>query len=317
MYMRENIMARYLVTGGAGFIGSNVVYHLLELKHEVKVLDNFLTGKRENLAPVLDQITLIEGDLRNFATVLQACHAIDYVLHIAALPSVPRSVADPMLSHNINVTGTLYVLEAARQQNVKRVVLSSSSSVYGDTPTLPKQEDMPVRPLSPYAAHKAAGEFYSRIYATIYHLETVCLRYFNVFGPRQDPLSQYAAVIPKFISALQAGGQPTIYGDGEQSRDFTYIDNVVAANIAAATAPHAAGEIINIACGVRITINELAHKIGTLLGKNVQPQYVPARPGDVKHSLADISKAERLLNYSNRVDIDAGLPKTVDWFVNL
>ena len=310
-------MARYLVTGGAGFIGSNIVHALLALNHDVKVLDNFLTGKRENLAPVRDQITLIEGDLRDLATVTQACEAVDYVLHLGALPSVPRSVADPLLSHEINVTGTLNVLEAARQQRVKRVVFSSSSSVYGDTPTLSKQEAMPVRPLSPYAAHKAAGEFYCRVYDTIYHLETVCLRYFNVFGPRQDPLSQYAAVIPKFITAFRTGNQPIIYGDGEQSRDFTYIENVVAANLAAAVAPKAAGETINIACGLRITVNELARKIGALLGKDVRPHYEAGRAGDVKHSLADIGKAAQLLNYANLVDIDAGLQKTVTWFLNL
>ena len=309
-------MAQYLVTGGAGFIGSNAAYRLLELKHDVRVLDNFLTGKRENLADMLDQITLIEGDLRDFPTVLQACKNVDYVLHIGALPSVPRSVAEPLASHDINITGTLNVLEAAKQQNVKRVVFSSSSSVYGNTPTLPKYEDMPVSPLSPYAAHKVSGEFYCRIYYTMYNLETVCLRYFNVFGPRQDPASQYAAVIPRFISAFRAGGQPMIYGDGEQSRDFTYVENVVFANIAAATAPNIGGEIINIACGQRITINELASKIGDLLHKEVRPQYDLPRPGDVKHSLADISKAEKLLHYANLVDIDTGLQKTIGWFTD-
>lgn len=310
-------MARYLVTGGAGFIGSNIVHALLASKQDVNVLDNFLTGKRDNLAPVREQITLIEGDLRDLATVTEACAAVDYVLHLGALPSVPRSVAEPLLSHEINITGTLNVLEAARQQRVKRVVFSSSSSVYGDTPTLPKQEAMPVRPLSPYAAHKAAGELYCRVYYTIYHLETVCLRYFNVFGPRQDPLSHYAAVIPKFIAAFRAGQQPVIYGDGEQSRDFTYIENVVAANLAAAVAPNAAGETINIACGRRITVNELARKIGALLGKAAQPHYEAGRAGDVKHSLADIGKAAQLLNYANLVDIDAGLQKTVAWFLDL
>ena len=308
-------MAQCLVTGGAGFIGSNVIRRLLDLKHTVRVLDNFLTGKRENLTEVMSNITLIEGDLRNFNTVNRACEEIDYVLHIGALPSVPRSVADPLLTHDINLNGTLNVLEAARQQKVKRVVFSSSSSVYGDTPTLPKHEDMPLCPLSPYASHKAAGELYCRVYANIYQLETVCLRYFNVFGPRQDPASQYAAVVPKFITAFQAGKQPTIYGDGEQSRDFTYIENVISANIAATTAPNAVGEVINIACGSRITINELAQKIGTLLGKEVHPEYAPSRPGDVKHSLADISKARQLLNYSQLVDIDSGLQKTIESFI--
>lgn len=309
-------MAEYLVTGGAGFIGSNVVCKLLELGHHVRVLDNFLTGKRENLAEVIGDITLIEGDLRDLETVKQASTGIDYTLHIAALPSVPRSVADPLQSHDINVDGTLHVLEAARQQGVKRVVFSSSSSVYGNTPTLPKHEDMPVSPLSPYAAHKAAGELYCRVYSNIYRLETVCLRYFNVFGARQDPKSQYAAVVPRFITAFQTGSQPTIYGDGEQSRDFTYIENVIAANISASTAPDVAGEVINVACGSRITVNELALRIGALLGKEVSPEYTPPRQGDVKHSLADVSKAQRLLKYANLIDIDTGLQKTIEWFAD-
>ena len=308
-------MANYLVTGGAGFIGSNIVRKLLELRHQVRVLDNFLTGKRENLADIRVDIDLFEGDLRNFETVRQAAQGVEYILHLGALPSVPRSVADPLLSHDINITGTLHVLEAARQQGVKRVVFSSSSSIYGDTPTLPKREDMPLNPLSPYAAHKAAGELYCRVYQNMFRVETVCLRYFNVFGLRQDPASQYAAVIPRFITALRSGWQPTIYGDGEQSRDFTYIDNVVAANIAASTAPDAAGEVINIACGERVTINELARRIGALLGKEAAPQYLPARAGDVKHSLADISKARRLLNYADTVNLDTGLRRTVEWFV--
>ncbi len=307
-------MATYLITGGAGFIGSNVVRKLLALQHHVRVFDNFLTGKRENLADILSDIDLIEGDLRNFDAVRQAASGVDYILHIGALPSVPRSVADPLLSNDININGTLHVLEAARQQGVKRVVFSSSSSVYGDTPTLPKQEEMPLNPLSPYAAHKAAGELYCRVYHNMYRVETVCLRYFNVFGPRQDPKSQYAAVIPRFIAALQSGGQPTIYGDGEQSRDFTFVDNVVAANIAASTAPNAAGEVINVACGVRITVNELARKIGAMLGKPVAPQYLSDRAGDVKHSLADVSKTQRLLNLSTLVELDTGLQRTIEWF---
>jgi nucleoside-diphosphate-sugar epimerase len=309
-------MAKYLVTGGAGFIGSNVVRKLLELGHDVRVLDNFLTGKRENLAEVMSNITLIEGDLCDFELVNHATQGMHYILHIGALPSVPRSVSEPLLSNAININGTLHVLEAARQHAVKRVVFSSSSSVYGDTPTLPKHEEMAVRPLSPYATHKVAGELYCRVYATLYHLETVCLRYFNVFGPRQDPASQYAAVVPKFITAFRTNQQPTIYGDGEQSRDFTYIDNVVAANISATTASNVAGEIINIACGSRSTVNELARRIGSLFGKDVKPEYARSRPGDVKHSLADISKAQRLLQYSNLIDLDSGLQKTIEYFSN-
>ena len=307
-------MATYLITGGAGFIGSNVARTLLAQQHQVRVFDNFLTGKRENLTDILSEITLIEEDLRHFDAVRKAAAGVDYILHIGALPSVPRSVADPILSNDININGTLHVLEAARQQGVKRVVFSSSSSVYGDTPTLPKQEDMPLNPLSPYATHKATGELYCRVYHNIYGLETVCLRYFNVFGPRQDPNSQYAAVIPRFITTLHSGGQPTIYGDGEQSRDFTFVENVVAANIAASTAPNAAGEVINIACGARITVNELAQKIGVMLGKKAAPQYLPGRAGDVKHSLADISKAQRLLNLSNLVELETGLQRTIEWF---
>ena len=307
-------MAIYLITGGAGFIGSNVARTLLAQQHQVRVFDNFLTGKRENLTDILSEISLIEEDLRHFDAVRKAAAGVDYILHIGALPSVPRSVADPILSNDININGTLHVLEAARQQGVKRVVFSSSSSVYGDTPTLPKKEDMPLNPLSPYATHKATGELYCRVYHNIYGLETVCLRYFNVFGPRQYPNSQYAAVIPRFITTLHSGGQPTIYGDGEQSRDFTFVENVVAANIAASTAPNAAGEVINIACGARITVNELAQKIGVMLGKKAAPQYLPGRAGDVKHSLADISKAQRLLNLSNPVELETGLQRTIEWF---
>ena len=307
-------MAHYLVTGGGGFIGSNVVHKLLEQGHQVRVLDNFLTGKRENLADVEQDIHLLEGDFRDFDTVTKAVHTIDYILHIGALPSVPRSVADPILSNNININGTLNLLEGARHAGVQRVVFSSSSSVYGDTPTLPKQEDMPINPLSPYATHKATGEMYCRVYNNIYNLETVCLRYFNVFGQKQDPNSQYAAVIPNFIKALEHGGQPTIHGDGEQSRDFTFIENVIKANISASTAPEAAGRVMNIACGSRITINELAQKIAALLGKELKPNYVESRVGDVKHSLADITRAQTYLNYSDLVDVDCGLQKTVAWF---
>ncbi|PID56013.1 LPS biosynthesis protein WbpP [candidate division KSB3 bacterium] len=307
-------MAQYLVTGGGGFIGSNVVRALLARGDQVRVLENFLTGKRENLTDLLADIDLLEGDLRDLDTVEDAVRGVDYVLHIGALPSVPRSIADPLLSHAINITGTLHVLEASRRAGVQRVVFSSSSSVYGNTPILPKQEDMPVNPLSPYAGHKAAGEVYCRVYQQIYGLETVCLRYFNVFGPRQDPDSAYAAVIPNFIKTLEQGEQPVIHGDGLQSRDFTFIGNVVQANISAAVTPEAAGQVMNIACGDRMTIACLAQKIADLLGKELRPRYTASRAGDVKHSLADISRAQRLLDYRDLVDVDSGLEQTVAWF---
>ncbi len=242
-------MSLYLVTGGAGFIGSNIVERLVRQGERVRVLDNLSTGKRENLVSWLDRLELIEGDIRDVETVHGAMAGVDYVLHQAALPSVPRSVADPLASHQVNATGTLNVLPAARDAGVKRLVYASSSSVYGDSPTLPKQEEMPTNPISPYAVSKLAGENYCRVFFRVYGLETVCLRYFNVFGPRQDPTSQYAAVIPRFITAMLDGRRPVIYGDGRQSRDFTYIENVVEANLLACQAKDVAGEVLNIACG--------------------------------------------------------------------
>ena len=309
-------MVHCLVTGGAGFIGSHLVEALLKSGYQVRVLDNFITGKRENLSPMISQIQLIEGDLRDFETVRRVCQGIDFVFHVAALPSVPRSIQDPKTSNEINVQGTLHVLEAARHTQVKRVVFSSSSSVYGDSPVLPKREDAAPSPLSPYAITKLTGEYYCQVYHKIYGLETVCLRYFNVFGPKQDPTSQYAAVIPKFISALLTDTPPLIYGDGEQSRDFTYVDNVVKANLLASTAPKAAGRVFNIACGKQITITHLVKTLSALLNKEIPPAYKPPRVGDVRHSLADISQARHLLEFSPLVDFEEGLRRTVAWFVD-
>jgi UDP-glucose 4-epimerase len=303
----------YLVTGGAGFIGSNTVGRLLELGERVRVLDNFATGKRHYLFPLRDRVELIEGDIRYLNVVQEATRGADYVIHMAALPSVPRSIRTPIESNDVNVSGTLNVLIAARDLGVKRVVYGASSSAYGDTEVLPKVEDMPALPLSPYAVNKFAGELYCRVFHQVYGLETVSLRYFNVFGPRQDPMSQYSAVIPKFIGAALAGRPPVIFGDGEQSRDFTYVDNVVEANLLACTAAEAPGETINIACGARVTLNELAARIGRITGRDLKPTHEPRRTGDVRHSLADIRKAERILGYRPCVDLEEGLRRTVAW----
>jgi UDP-glucose 4-epimerase len=309
-------MPHYLVTGGAGFIGSNLVERLVAQGERVRVLDNFSTGTYANLSPWLDRIELIAGDIRDPETVCRAMAGVAYVLHQAALPSVPRSVADPMASHEANVTGTLNVLMAARHAGVNRVVYASSSSVYGNSPELPKREEMPTNPLSPYAVSKLAGENYCRAFYQVYGLETVCLRYFNVFGPRQDPNSQYAAVIPKFVTAMLDGGQPVIYGDGTQSRDFTYVDNVVAANLLACRAPagEAAGEVFNVACGERTTLLELVAGLERALGKEATPEFAPPRPGDVKHSLAAIDRARERLGYRPRVSFERGLAHTVAFF---
>lgn len=303
----------YLVTGGAGFIGSNTVSRLLEMGETVRVLDNFATGKRHHLFPLNQGVELIEGDIRYLNVVQEAVKGVDYVIHLAALPSVPRSIRTPIESNDVNVSGTLNVLIAARDAGVKRVVYSASSSAYGNTEVLPKVESMVALPLSPYAVNKFAGELYCRVFHQVYNLETVSLRYFNVFGPRQDPMSQYSAVIPKFIGAMLAGKAPVIYGDGEQSRDFTYVENVVSANLLACTAAGASGETINIACGQRVTLNELAGIIGRLVGRDLAPVYETSRTGDVKHSLADISKASRLLGYEPRIGLEEGLRRTVDW----
>lgn len=307
-------MESYLVTGGAGFIGSHLVEGLLKRGLEVRVLDNFLTGRRENLAPFLGRIELIEGDIRDIATCQRAVDGMDYILHQAALPSVPRSIADPFTTDAINVRGTLNVLRAAVEAHIKRLVFASSSACYGDEPNLPKREGAEGQPLSPYAVSKFAGEKYLQVFTLTYGLETVSLRYFNVFGPRQNPLSQYAAVIPLFITKILRGEPPTIFGDGEQSRDFTYVANVVEANFLACKAPGASGGVFNIACAGRITVNDLAEAVNRKLGTSVRPIHTDPRPGDIKHSFADISAAERVLKYRPLVGFDEGLDETINWY---
>ncbi len=305
---------KYLITGGAGFIGSNLVEELLKRGHEVRVLDNFSTGNRANLEPFKDRIEVFEGDLRSYHIVRQAVDGVDFILHQGALPSVPRSIQDPITSNEVNVTGTLNILDAAVAAGVKRVVFASSSSIYGDSPTLPKKEDMMPNPLSPYAVSKLAGEKYCQVFARIYGLHTVALRYFNVFGPRQNPDSQYSAVIPKFIKAILTDQQPVIYGDGEQSRDFTFIANVVEANILATEVDSPPGEVYNCAVHQRITLNELVDAINRIVGKNIQPIYADPRPGDVKHSFADISKIQQQMGYQPKIKFEEGLRLTIEWF---
>ncbi|MBI2644497.1 MAG: SDR family oxidoreductase [Candidatus Wildermuthbacteria bacterium] len=307
---------KYLVTGGAGFIGSHIVQKILESGDFVRVVDNFSTGKTENIKEFLgnEKFDLMEGDLTDFAIAKKAVEEIDIVLHQAAIPSVPRSIADPIRSTNANVMGTLHILLAARDAGVKRVVYASSSSIYGDNPALPKREDFPVRPISPYALTKYVGERYAQIFWSIYQLPTLCLRYFNVFGPKQDPQSQYAPVMPKFITALLNGEQPHIFGDGSQSRDFTYVDNVVQANLLAAKADSGFGEVFNVACGKETTLNAVVQMMSRMIGSNGMPAYEPARIGDVPHSLADISKAKQILGYSPHVDIEEGIRRTIEWF---
>jgi UDP-glucose 4-epimerase len=307
-------MTLYLVTGGAGFIGSHIVEELVRRRERVRVLDNFSTGRRENITSFLEHIELVEGDLRDLATVRRAVEGVDYVLHQAALASVPRSVADPLASNSANVTGTLHLLVAARDGKVKRVVYASSSSAYGDSPTLPKQEDMPTAPKSPYAVSKLAGEQYCRAFTEVYGLGTVSLRYFNVFGPRQDSASQYAAVVALFITAMLQGEPPTVHGDGLQSRDFTYIANVVHANLLATTAPGVAGRVFNIACGQRYTLLDLIAILNEIMDAHVTPVHTDPRPGDVRHSLADVTAAQEALRYRADMDFCEGLRRTVAWY---
>jgi nucleoside-diphosphate-sugar epimerase len=307
-------MDRFLVTGGAGFIGSNICAKLISQGCFVRVIDNLLTGKKANLAGILEKIEFIEADMGDPDIARRAMKGIDAVLHQGALPSVPRSVDDPAATHRHCVDATFTLLLAARDAKVKRFVYAASSSAYGDTPTLPKVETMPVNPLSPYAAAKLAGEYYCSVFYKVFGLETISLRYFNVFGPHQDPTSQYAAAIPAFVTAILQGKRPTVYGDGKQSRDFTYIDNVVEANLLAARAKKTEGQVINIACGEAVTVNEIIDTINKLLAKDVKPIYAPSRPGDVKHSLADISLARKLLGYKPVVLFKKGLQKAIEWY---
>ena len=309
-------MAVYLITGIAGFIGSSLARELVQRGERVRGVDNFSTGKRENLAQILGQIEFHEADLLDLDAMKSACAGVDYVLHQAAIPSVPKSVLDPIGSHRANVDGTLNVLVAARDARVKRLIYAASSSVYGDTPTLPKHERMTPGPISPYAVAKLASEHYMTSFYRCYGLETVALRYFNIFGPRQDPSSPYSGVIAKFITQMLAGRQPTIFGDGEQSRDFTYIDNAVEANLLACKGPaqQVAGKVFNVATGRRVTLNETFKFLQTLTSHSGSPIYGAERSGDIKHSLADISAAEEHLGYKPTVNFEDGLRHTVAWY---
>jgi UDP-glucose 4-epimerase len=309
-------VAKILVTGGAGFIGSNLTEALLKQGHQVRVLDDFSTGKKENLAfnEAYRSFEIIEGDIRDPNLCRKTIKGTEFVFHQAALPSVQRSVENPLTSHSVNVEGSLNLLLAARDAGVKRFIYASSSSVYGDTPTLPKREDMPPNPLSPYALQKYVGEQYCKLFFQLYGLETISLRYFNIFGPKQDPNSIYSAVIPRFIDALIENRPPIVFGDGEQSRDFTYIDNVIEANLLAMSASHLKGEVVNIACGKRTSLNRLLGILKGILGSTISPVYQEPRKGDVKHSLADINRGKEILNYFPKIEIEVGLQKTLDHF---
>ncbi len=307
-------MATYLVTGGAGFIGSSIVDELLRRGQRVRVLDNFSTGREENVADFASRVQIIRADVRDEEAVNAAVEGVDYVLHQAALASVPRSIADPVANNQVNVQGTLNLLIAARRHGVKRLVYASSSSVYGDSEQLPKVESMTPNPKSPYAVAKLAAEHYCRVFGELHNLPTVSLRYFNVFGPRQDPGSQYSAVIPLFIKALLEGRSPTIYGDGETSRDFTFISNVVNANLLACEAKITGARVYNIACGGRYTLNQLFAALRERLGTDVEPVYGPTRPGDVKHSMAGIEQIQQELGYRVDVSFEEGIDRTVQWY---
>ena len=303
-----------LVTGGAGFIGSHLVERLLKSGNAVRMLDNFSTGRRENVAGFVDDVEVVEGDIGSYERAHRAVRGCDVVFHQAALPSVPRSIEDPIATHTTNVTGTLNILLAARDCDIHRVIFASSSSVYGPRTALPRNETQRLNPVSPYAAGKAAAEAYCQSFWKVYGLETVVLRYFNVFGPRQDPESQYSAVFPKFLRALLTETPPTVYGDGSQSRDFTYVENIVDANVLASEAEGIGGQVFNVACGKATTVNELIQELSTIAGVTIEPRYEPARRGDIRHSLADIGRATRHLGYRPRVEFCEGLQRTLDHY---
>jgi nucleoside-diphosphate-sugar epimerase len=307
-------MAVYVVTGGGGFIGSHIVEELLQRNQTVKIIDDFSTGNRQNVQAFAGAAEIMEADLAGSTDLVQFLKGADYVIHQAAIPSVPKSIIDPLKTHHANVSGTLRLLVACREAGVKRVVYASSSSLYGDSPTLPKHEEMIPNPLSPYGAQKLFGEMYCRVFTTAYGLETVSLRYFNVFGPRQDATSQYSGVLALFIPAVLQDRKPTIYGDGLQSRDFTYVRDVVEANLLACKAPKAAGLAFNIACGDRITVNSMLQKINKITGKDIAPIHAEPRAGDIKHSQADITRAKELLGYEPKVSFDEGLRYTIEWY---
>ena len=303
----------YLITGGAGFIGSNIARALVQKNENVRILDNFSSGNIENLTDISDRVEVIDGDIRDYWTVVEAVKGIDYILHQAALPSVPRSVKNPLTSNTVNINGTLNVLEAAKNAGVKKMVMASSSSVYGESEELPKHEKMIPSPLSPYAITKLTNEYYAKVYWQLYKFPTVCLRYFNIFGPYQDPNSEYAAVIPKFITSLMLGKKPIVFGDGEQSRDFTYIDNCVQANLLAATNDDIVGDYFNVACGGQFTLNELLDELRNIIGVDTPAEYQPAREGDIKHSFASVEKLHNF-GYNPAIGFKEGLVKTVDFF---
>ena len=307
-------MAVYVVTGGGGFIGSHIVENLVRQRNTVKVIDDFSTGKRANVEAFKNDVEIIEADLAETKNLTQFLKGTDYVIHQAAIPSVPKSILDPLKSHNANVNGTLNLLLACRDAGVKRVVYASSSSLYGDSPTLPKHESMMPNPLSPYGAQKLFAEMYCQVFTKAYALETVSLRYFNVFGPRQDSTSQYSGVLALFIPAVLQGRRPTIYGDGLQSRDFTYVQNVVEANLLACKVPGVGGQVFNVACGDRITVNSMLHQINKIVGVDISPVYAEPRSGDIKHSQADITRAREHLGYEPKVSFEEGLRATVEWY---
>jgi nucleoside-diphosphate-sugar epimerase len=307
-------MSVYVVTGGGGFIGSHIVEELLRRNETVKVIDNFSTGKRENIVPFAGRVEIIEADIPEANDLVELLKGADYVIHQAAIPSVPKSMIDPVKSHHANVNGTLKLLVACRDAGVKRVVYASSSSIYGDSPTLPKHEGMAPNPLSPYGAQKLFGEIYCQVFTRAYGLETVSLRYFNVFGPRQDATSQYSGVLALFIPAVLQDKSPTIYGDGEQSRDFTYVKNVAEANLLACAVPGVAGKVYNVACGDRITVNSMLQQINKITGKDITPLYADPRAGDIKHSQADITRAKEELGYQAKVTFEEGLRDTIEWY---